>query len=161
MSQAVSRPFGCVGLTRAALAEIKKRQKAKDQYRIRCERASTFLSGSRAFRIKQHTNITSSDIEGLKSLLKQNPSLATARSTTSHPALLQCLALEAVDVPNKIEMAKVLIDAGADINSALGAAACINNVEIPVCCLTVGQPSMAPVVGRRWRRPCTGITRES
>lgn len=74
--------------------------------------------------------IKSSDIEGLKSLLKQNPSLATARSTTSHPTLLQCLALEAVDAPNKIEMAKVLIDAGADINSALGASACINNVEI-------------------------------
>jgi len=29
----------------------------------------------------------------------------------SHPTLLQCLALDAVDVPNKVEMAQVLVDA--------------------------------------------------
>ncbi len=37
--------------------------------------------------------------------------------------------LDAADLPNKIELAKVLIDAGAEINGPLGAAASIGNVE--------------------------------
>ncbi|MGI9064788.1 MAG: ankyrin repeat domain-containing protein [Pyrinomonadaceae bacterium] len=48
------------------------------------------------------------------------------------------LALDAVDQPNKVEMAKVLIDAGADINGSLGAAACIDNVEITALLLDRG-----------------------
>jgi len=74
--------------------------------------------------------IKSGDLDGLRDLLNQDGSLAIARSSTSHPTLLQCLALDAVDVANKVDMAKLLIDAGADINGALGAAACIDNVEI-------------------------------
>lgn len=74
--------------------------------------------------------IKSGDVDGLRALLDQDRSLATARSATSHPTLLQCLALDAVNVPNKVEMAQLLIDAGSDINGALGAAACIDNVEI-------------------------------
>jgi uncharacterized protein len=82
--------------------------------------------------------IKSGDLEGLRALLDQDPSLATARSSKSHPTLLQCLALEALDVPNKVEMAKLLIDGGADINGALGAAACIDNVEITTHLLDAG-----------------------
>jgi ankyrin repeat protein len=52
--------------------------------------------------------------------------------------LLQCLALDALDVPNKVELAKVLIDAGAEINGPLGAAACIDNVEITALLLDCG-----------------------
>ena len=52
--------------------------------------------------------------------------------------MLQCLALDAVDEPNKVEMANVLIDAGADINGPLGAAACIDNVEIAALLLDRG-----------------------
>jgi len=74
--------------------------------------------------------ITAGNLDGLRDLISRDPSLATARSSRSHPTLLQCLALDAVNVPNKVEMAKVLIDAGADINGPLGAAACIDNVEI-------------------------------
>ena len=74
--------------------------------------------------------IKSGDAERLRELLNENPSLATSRSSRSHPTLLQCLALDAVNVPNKVEMAELLIDAGADINGPLGAAACIDNVEI-------------------------------
>lgn len=74
--------------------------------------------------------IKSGDLEGLRALLVQDPSLATSRSSRSHPTLLQCLALDAVDVPNKVEMAQLLIDAGAEINGPLGAAACIENIEI-------------------------------
>jgi ankyrin repeat protein len=82
--------------------------------------------------------ITSGDLDGLKALINKDPSLATARSSKSHPTLLQCLALDAVDQPNKVEMAKVLIDAGADINGPLGAAACIDNVEITALLLDCG-----------------------
>ena len=82
--------------------------------------------------------IKSGDLEGLRALLDQDPSLATAHSSMSHPTLLQCLALEALDVPNKVEMAKLLIDGGADVDGALGAAACIDNVEITALLLDSG-----------------------
>lgn len=82
--------------------------------------------------------IKSGDLEGLKVLLSHDPSLATARSSTSHPTLLQCLALDAVDVSNKVEMAQLLVDAGADINEPLMAAASINNVEITALLLDCG-----------------------
>jgi uncharacterized protein len=82
--------------------------------------------------------IKSGDVEGLRALLDQDPSLATARSSKSHPTLLQCLALEAIDVRNQVEMAKLLIDAGADINGSLRAAACIDNVEIAALLLDSG-----------------------
>ncbi|HEY8185457.1 MAG TPA: ankyrin repeat domain-containing protein [Pyrinomonadaceae bacterium] len=82
--------------------------------------------------------IKSGDVEGLKTLLSQDPSLATARSSRSHPTLLQCLALDAVDVPNKVEMARVLIDAGSEINGPLVASASIGNVEIAALLLDCG-----------------------
>src|SRR5687767_8989155 len=82
--------------------------------------------------------IKSGDLDGLRAFLEQDRSLATARSSRSHPTLLQCLALEALDVPNKIEMAQLLIDAGADVNGPLGAAACIDNVEIAALLLDKG-----------------------
>ena len=82
--------------------------------------------------------IKSGDLDGLRALLDRDPSLATARSSRSHPTLLQCLALEALNVPNKVEMARLLIDAGADINGPLAAAACIDNVEIAALLLDSG-----------------------
>ena len=82
--------------------------------------------------------IKSGDLEGLRALLRRDPSLATARSSTSHPTLLQCLALDALHVPNRVEMAQLLIDAGAEINGPLGAAACIDNVEITALLLDRG-----------------------
>ncbi|HEY3040269.1 MAG TPA: ankyrin repeat domain-containing protein [Pyrinomonadaceae bacterium] len=82
--------------------------------------------------------IKAGDLDGLRALLRQDPSLATARSSRSHPTLLQCLALEALDVPNKVEMAQALIDLGAELNGPLGAAACIDNVEIAELLLDCG-----------------------
>jgi ankyrin repeat protein len=82
--------------------------------------------------------IKSGDLEGLKALVKDDPSLATARSSRSHPTLLQCLALEALNVPNQVAMAQVLIDAGAEINEPLVASASINNVEIAALLLDCG-----------------------
>lgn len=71
--------------------------------------------------------IRAGDVEKLRTLVAEDPTLATSRSTTSHPTLLQCLVLEAKDNPNAREMATVLIDAGADVNEPLGAAGSIDN----------------------------------
>src|SRR5262249_44611281 len=48
-------------------------------------------------------------------------------SSRSHPTLLQCVALDGNGKPNNVEMARVLVDAGAEINEPLRAAAGINN----------------------------------
>jgi ankyrin repeat protein len=82
--------------------------------------------------------IKSGDIDGLRALLRQDPSLATARSSRSHPTLLQCLTLDAIDVPNKVKMAQLMIDLGAEIDGPLGAAASIGNVEIGALLLDCG-----------------------
>jgi hypothetical protein len=74
--------------------------------------------------------IKSGDAEKLRELIGQDPSLATARSTVSHPTLLQCLVLDGNDLPNKVEMAKILVDAGAEINEPLTACGSCDNVEV-------------------------------
>lgn len=75
--------------------------------------------------------IRSGDLETFRALVSQDPTLATSRSSTSHPTLLQCLTLEGKgdgkDKPNNVEMARVLIEAGAELNEPLVAAASINN----------------------------------
>ena len=71
--------------------------------------------------------IKDGDVERLRGLVAEDPSLATSRSTRSHPTLLQCLALDAKDLPNAREMAEVLIDAGAELNEPLVAAGSIDN----------------------------------
>src|SRR4030095_6410035 len=82
--------------------------------------------------------IKSGNIERLRSILRDDPTLATARSSCSHPTLLQCLACDAIDVPNNVEMASLLIDAGAEINGPLVAAASINNVPVLSALLDAG-----------------------
>lgn len=82
--------------------------------------------------------IKSGDLDELKSLLSQDPSLATARSSKSHPSLLQCLTLDARDVPNQVEMAKLLIDASTEINGPLVACASGDNVEVAAALLDAG-----------------------
>ena len=71
--------------------------------------------------------IRSDDLEKFKTLVAEDPSLATSRSTRSHPTLLQCVVLDGKDKPNNVEMAKVLVDAGAELNEPLGAAGSIDN----------------------------------
>jgi ankyrin repeat protein len=82
--------------------------------------------------------IKSGNFDQLRSILRDEPTLATARSSCSHPTLLQCLALDAIDVPNNVEMASLLIDAGAEINGPLVAAASINNVPVLSTLLDAG-----------------------
>ena len=71
--------------------------------------------------------IRSDDLEKFKELVAADPSLATTRSRRSHPTLLQCLVLDGKDKTNAVEMAKVLIDAGAELNEPLAAAGSIDN----------------------------------
>src|SRR4029079_17199360 len=78
------------------------------------------------------------DSEQRRELIVKDPSLATARSSSSHPTLLQCLALDAVNVPNKVEMAQVLMAAGAELDEPLVAAASIGNLEVAAALLDAG-----------------------
>lgn len=71
--------------------------------------------------------IGAGDLEKFKALIAADPSLATTRSKKSHPTLLQCLVLDGKDKPHHLEMVQVLIDAGAELNEPLIAAASINN----------------------------------
>lgn len=71
--------------------------------------------------------IKSDDLEKFKALVAADPSLATSRSSRSHPTLLQCVALDDKSKPNNVAMAEVLIDAGAELNEPLVAAGSINN----------------------------------
>lgn len=82
--------------------------------------------------------IKAGDADGLRFLVEKDRTLATARSSKSHPTLLQCVVLEAVNLPNQIEMAEILIDAGAEINEPLVAAASIGNVEAAAALLDAG-----------------------
>jgi ankyrin repeat protein len=71
--------------------------------------------------------IQAGDVERLRDLVKEDPSLATSRSTRSHPTLLQCLVLDGNGKPNAVPMAEVLIEAGAELNEPLVAAGSIDN----------------------------------
>jgi ankyrin repeat protein len=82
--------------------------------------------------------IKTGDLERLRSLIRQDSTLATSRSSTSHPTLLQCLVLSGKDSPNKLEMAKVLIDAGAELDGPLGACGSCDNVELAKLLLDSG-----------------------
>ncbi len=78
------------------------------------------------------------DVEWLRSLLRENPWLATARSAISHPTLLQCLVLDVGDAPNGPAMAHALIDAGAAIDAPLVAAASMNRTALAGLLLDAG-----------------------
>jgi hypothetical protein len=71
--------------------------------------------------------IKADDADRLRALVEADPSLATSRSSCSHPTLLQCLVLDGCNSPRQIDMARILVDAGADVNEPLVAAAGINN----------------------------------
>src|SRR6267142_1938310 len=86
--------------------------------------------------------IRSGDLETFKALVSEDPSLATSRSSRSHPTLLQCVALEGKgddkDKPNNLEMARVLIEAGAELNEPFVAAASMNNRDVAELLLDTG-----------------------
>jgi ankyrin repeat protein len=82
--------------------------------------------------------IKAGDLERFRMLLREDRSLATARSSKSHPTLLQCVVLDGYEVPHSIEMAKLLIDAGAEVDRPLIAASSMDNVEAITVLLDAG-----------------------
>ena len=82
--------------------------------------------------------IEADDLEKFKALVAADPSLATSRSSRSHPTLLQCVALDGKGKPNNVTMAEVLIDAGAELNEPLVAAGSINNLPVAALLLDRG-----------------------
>src|SRR6476660_9561641 len=82
--------------------------------------------------------IEAGDIEQFRLLLNHDPSLATSRSSKSHPTLLQCLVLSAARTPHKLEMARVLVDAGAELNGPLVACGSCDNIEVAELLLDAG-----------------------
>ena len=71
--------------------------------------------------------IKSGDLETFKALVAADPALATTRSSKSHPTLLQCVVLDGKDKPHNVEMARILIEAGAELNEPLIAAGSVDN----------------------------------
>ncbi len=74
--------------------------------------------------------IYAGDSDCLASLLSDDPGLATRTSTVGHPTLLQLIACEAGDLPDPIESARLLVEAGAEIAAPLVAAAGCNSVAV-------------------------------
>jgi ankyrin repeat protein len=82
--------------------------------------------------------VQSGDLETFKTLIAQDPTLATSRSSRSHPTLLQCVALDGKDKPNNVEMARVLIAVGAELNEPFVASASMNNRAVAEVLLDSG-----------------------
>src|SRR5262249_53353430 len=78
------------------------------------------------------------DLERFRDLIREDATLATERSTTSHPTLLQCLVLSGKNLVNKQQMARLLVDAGAELNGPLGACSSCDNVEVAELLLDSG-----------------------
>lgn len=76
--------------------------------------------------------IARGEVEVLQRLLEAEPGLASARSGTSHPTLLQCLVLDGHELPADTitAMAAVLTEAGAPLDEALIAAGSCGNLVI-------------------------------
>ncbi|PWT93444.1 MAG: hypothetical protein C5B55_04605 [Blastocatellia bacterium] len=82
--------------------------------------------------------VRAGDLERFKALVTEDPSLATSRSSKSHPTLLQCVALDGKGRPGNVEMARVLVEAGAEINEPLIASASIDNRAVAELLLNCG-----------------------
>lgn len=84
--------------------------------------------------------VRSGDLAQFERALAADPGLVTARSSRSHPTLLQCVVLDGCGKPNNAEMARLLIDAGASLDGQLVAAASIDNVPLLTLLLERGLP---------------------
>ena len=74
--------------------------------------------------------IVSGDHDELRALLDASPELASLRSSVSHPTLLQLVACEAANLPDPVESARVLVQAGAPLDEPLIAAAGCGSTDI-------------------------------
>jgi ankyrin repeat protein len=73
--------------------------------------------------------INAGDLARVSELLSREPELATARSTCSHPTLLQCVVLVKPAPDGLEQLIRVLAAQGAELTGPLIAAACIDNVR--------------------------------
>ena len=78
------------------------------------------------------------DRERLASLLQADPELATARSQTSHPTLLQCLVLAMPPVDTLERLIDLLAACGAELTDPLIAASGIDNTRAVAKLLDLG-----------------------
>jgi ankyrin repeat protein len=69
------------------------------------------------------------DVDRLCTLIKEDSTLVTSRSSTSHPTLLQCVVLQGRHAPNNIEIVRLLVEAGAEVNEPFVACSSCDNVE--------------------------------
>ena len=72
------------------------------------------------------------DVLRFRELLEADPELATIRSETSHPTLMQCLALDGVALPAEAlaGMAASLFEAGSVLDEALIASGSLGNLVL-------------------------------
>jgi ankyrin repeat protein len=82
--------------------------------------------------------LASGNIKELTTLLTDDPHLATARSSQSHPTLLQCLVLTMPPVESLESLIDVLADHGAELTDPLIAACGIDNVRAITKLLDLG-----------------------
>jgi ankyrin repeat protein len=82
--------------------------------------------------------IAGGDLERLAALLTADPDLATARSTCSHPTLLQCLVLTMPPADSLDAMIDLLAHHGAELTDPLIAACSIGNVRAATKLLDLG-----------------------
>ncbi len=78
------------------------------------------------------------DNEALHDLVTADADLITVPSSVSHPTLLQFVACEASNLPDPVGAAKVLVDAGAEKQAPLVAAAGCGSAEIVAFLLDAG-----------------------
>lgn len=82
--------------------------------------------------------IMAGDMHQLCAVLAEDPGLATQHFDCGHPTLLQFLVLEAGGAPNHVEAAQALIEAGAEVDGPLLAAASVDNAEAAAALLDAG-----------------------
>jgi ankyrin repeat protein len=82
--------------------------------------------------------LASGDVEQMTRLLTVDPELATARSTRSHPTILQCLVLTMPPVDSLETLIGLLADHGAELTEPLIAACGMDNVRAITKLLDLG-----------------------
>jgi hypothetical protein len=88
--------------------------------------------------------IYAGDPAELRRVLDATPGLATERSSTSHPTLLQLVACEAAALPDPTASAQVLLEAGADPDEPLIAAAGCGSASVVEYLLRAGADIEGP-----------------
>jgi ankyrin repeat protein len=82
--------------------------------------------------------LAAGDLGALSALFAADPDLATARSSRSHPTLLQCLVLTMPPVDNLEQVIEFLADRGAELTDPLIAACGMDNVRAIAKLLDLG-----------------------